>query len=354
MQDRQKIFEKTYLPYGIEDYDCQTITIQITDLQIDTSNTCNDLDAIRIQQVNKMVSKAIRSFPIAVHDSLLLAYQDQAYRQGSVVNTKVGLHHILKVQENLERLPNQKGYRYDLKLCTPKTQELFFPLPDFVSYYVKKTQEFSTVRSNQAHAVNISKITNELLGNKEFITRLRQEVMGMEGLLKVLFIPITADKADQQLTFNPAMFKLEYIHRIIIRSLLEEYQERIQQAPGQAFTILCRGYADSASIRGSGIPYTGEAHYDPQWNRPGKPIATPMDFLQSNGDSIGSHIKNNYQLSVARAWEGIKYAYAVYQSGDQAPPANVLQWQYQGMGIAQNGSQAGHSSRRIEFQLIKK
>lgn len=226
-----------------------------------------------------------------------------------------------------------------LDLITPKKVSLIIPLElkDFLYASIAECEEFKKSSLDINSPVDIVSILDCLMNNPSFQVGLSRLLDKYRSYTRIVNLGIY----DAEFFFQKGEYILPGIYKTIIDAIIEKYVIQISQsAGGKKYIILCRGYADTSGIGRNGIVYGNRGGY----------AASGTRLLQTdNSNPIGPFIKDNLQLSYARAFEGILYVKESFSLPLGEDEYNVS-FMYAGEGELLGKSLS--KSRKITFELL--
>lgn len=256
---------------------------------------------------------------------------------------------ILIYQEGATYQCNSCEYAYSIELLSPKDKQYQIPEDIRTTVYKYLEKEGGIPRINLDHqnqmTIDLSNIFVNLINNAQFnkemlpLIEKHKNVFNFLDDESALFLEKIKNK-ETVIHFPRGSYYINSLSRIIINNIYQRLEELIYQKPDQKIEVICVGYTDASKILAP-ISYNGMAQ---SGNEPIRMDEAGLPFIQPE-------IKNNLELSFARAYEGASYFNErINKELRQKGKVSVF---YQGKGVAYQ-AQNPWQKRRIEFIIRNK
>lgn len=287
-----------------------------------------------------------------INTDLIENAQEEAYRKKALYNERVKTNYLLipvieyhqddSLSEN--GVKNNCHFTITFKLFIDKNareQVLYNEIGQIINLYVD--QLLISVQHHPEDPFDMCGVNDILRNNVAFMNEINNLCNRNREFLKLYNNPMS-DQCSDQFFFGAGEFEVPPIYQPVMNAYFKIVSRYLKEHPNENYRLICRGYADAAPVRGSGIML------DPTLSIPYAPDSAPVPFdAKPARNIIRGSIVNNNQLSHVRAWMGISKLYQTLADTRQALPTNLSLW-YQGAG---ESPQRDACKRKIQFHLVK-
>ncbi|MEL6671618.1 MAG: hypothetical protein AAFR61_05480 [Bacteroidota bacterium] len=270
--------------------------------------------------------------PVVDKNKLLAVLQQDS----SLINRDYYTNRILQPRDFYQKIEGVCEIKVGLELLTPASSSDLLPkeIKTFLRTKVAACERITNPALNRS--INVVEIFDCLSEDPAFI----QELENLLAEFDKYFEIVQLGMEEANLYFEAGDFILPGIYKVIIDKILADYARHIQRNSHQKYIILCEGFADRNLVGPSGIPYGFEGRY-----------TGPGQFLEvGSGIPIGERIRDNLQLSFARAFKGIEYAKRAFPIKEGSIE---VKFQYTGHGAITTEPGDARLHRKIVFSLIE-
>lgn len=293
--------------------------------------------------VEDAMNKVAKHFDI--NEELLFSFQNEAYEKNELINTKEHLDKIFTVNQEISDVKLEVNdvcaLEYKINLYYP--HDIKDVLPSEIDYFLRETlkgcSQFESLRQKAINnKIDLAGLLRCLKSQEYSLKNLMRKY---KGLFEVVDFGLPWLKKGKSIRFERGEFSISGIDQLLIDEISKEFARAIREAPNKSYKIICYGYTDTTPVK-SIIKYNKKGKFSEE--------KTPISLISSDLDSnyIGPYIKNNNQLSYARAFSGIDYFRSRFSLVNDK--RYRVRFQYQGSG-ADIDKIKEIDKRRIEFIL---
>ena len=296
--------------------------------------------------LQRLLGKASQHFPI--NSDVLMAYQDSAYKQSQALNRDKYVDRVFTIDQDIEQfelaVDDVCSLKYKVNLFYPKDLRSILPaeIELFLRDKVRNCPEFKTLRKNPLDTrIDLAALLTCLKDHEDSLKLVMQKY---DALFRMVDLGFDWIKPDGSIRFQLGDFDVSGVDKLLIDELIKEFVREIRARPQKEYEIICSGFADPNKVSSIGYSKMG------RFSTSAQPIDI-LDWSVKETDSIRPAIRNNTQLSFARAFSGISYLAAHFPlSSDHR---YQIQYKYKGEGVDRR-SRSNRDKRRIEFVLKAK
>ena len=236
-------------------------------------------------------------------------------------------------------------YTYEVELAVPKFPGLGVELDEALRRALRDKLNL-TKEPRGSNEISIVKLVESLLTDPIFKRKLAEKMadekfrddLRFKDDDTQLFMDQASSRKVAEITGYPkGQYRVNALAGSIIKQVVLPAVQFYLQNYGEVI-VDCEGYTDQLRIT-SGIPYTGSADLNA--------FGTPAEFKPSSPTSA-LEIRNNNQLSAARAYEGIAGLTSALGPMRQR---SGLSLRYFGQGAAEGPKRDHPASRKIIFRI---
>lgn len=270
----------------------------------------------------------------------------KGYRELRSHNDQTILRQDIKIYRERETYDwDDCKYTYEVELAVPKFPGLGADLDAALSRALQGKIKLSRERPRDSSEISLVDLVEALLNDPVFKKKLAEKLADERFRDNLRFkdddTQIFMDEASRKVAeitgYPKGQYRINALAGSIIKQVVLPAVKFYLQNYGEV-KVDCEGYTDQLRIV-SGIPYTGSANLSAS--------GSPSDFKPAS-PIAQSLIRNNDQLSAARAYEGIA---ALESALGRMSQRSGLSLRYFGQGAAASPQRDHPASRKIIFRI---
>lgn len=318
-----------------------------TDTPQEQPNWSEYLTNLGKEQNKKLIEYIKDSISGEVNMGLLNKFLAEGYARGMDINQKRGVNYLLIPNFDITIDKDKCSFSIDYKVYTPKTYIIY---QDALTKILRPDgQQCSSLNSFMTNPIgkiyNPIEISTCINETADFCSVLKNLSSDDKSFLQLVnqYQPWINRCNEGKTFFETGSIKISKVSKTDIAIFTEVVFFYVKSYPDSKYQITCLGYADEEPV--TGIAYQDKGRY--LENNRSLPLHT-----RSRGIPIGEKIKDNYQLSWARAFEGIQACYDQLAERFPIQLRENISFQYRGKGVDRSNNNNA-VQRRIEFSFTK-